>query len=176
MSRKVVNGLIFPDGSVLTSANNPFSRAIAADPAHPAASLTSVASVPRYVRVTVGQIAAATHIGFLVVTSSGNVAVAVYRDNGSDAPGTLVHASGSTANPGTGQQTIAIGTTVSIGPGDWLAYAQDNATQVVRTPSASGILLPSWRLRSGAALTSLTFVTNPTTTTGAAQAPCLWAE
>jgi hypothetical protein len=176
MSRKVVNGLIFPDGSVLTSANNPFSRAIAADPAHPAASLTSVASVPRYVRVTVGQIAAATHIGFLVVTSSGNVAVAVYRDNGSDAPGTLVHASGSTANPGTGQQTIAIGATVSIGPGDWLAYAQDNATQVVRTPSASGILLPSWRLRSGAALTSLTFVTNPTTTTGAAQAPCLWAE
>lgn len=81
-----------------------------------------------YLRVTAGVTPAATGIRVHIGTSSGNIAVAVYADNGAGAPGTRLAASGSVASPGTGPRTIALGSTLDVYPGMWIALAADNTT------------------------------------------------
>lgn len=81
-----------------------------------------------YLRVTAGYTPAATGIRIHIGTSSGNIAVAVYADNGSGAPGTRLAASGSVASPGTGPRTISLGATLAVVPGMWLALAADNTS------------------------------------------------
>lgn len=81
-----------------------------------------------FLRVTAGYTPAATGIRIHIGTSSGNIAVAVYADNGSGAPGTQLATSGSVASPGTGARTIALGATVAVAVGMWVALAADNTT------------------------------------------------
>lgn len=81
-----------------------------------------------YLRVTAGLTRAATGIRIHIGTSSGNIAVAVYADNGAGAPGARLAASGSVASPGTGARTIALGSTLDVYPGMWFALAADNTS------------------------------------------------
>lgn len=76
-----------------------------------------------------------TGITIEVGTSSGNISVAVYRNTGSGSaarPGTRVATSGAVACPATGAQTVALGSTVTVQPGDWLALSADNNTATFR--------------------------------------------
>jgi hypothetical protein len=133
--------------------------------------LALAASAVKYCRVTSGS-GPISNIGALFSVSSGNVAVAVYRDNGSDAPGALVAQSGSTACPAVGVGLVPLGSTVTVNPGDWIAYVQDNATAAIR--SGAGQSMPTWLCRFGT-VTGLTFVSNPSTS-GTSTLPALWGE
>lgn len=85
-----------------------------------------------YSRVIAGS-GTISKVGVFVGTSSGNVAVAVYNNNGSlgpsARPGTRVATSGSVACPtGTAYGQIALGASVYVEPGMWLAITADNTT------------------------------------------------
>lgn len=89
----------------------------------------SAANDARYTRVLVG--GPISNIGFHVSVSSGNICVAVYRNNGSGrsaVPGTRLATSGAVACPGAGFQTISLGGTVTVQRGDWIALSCDNTT------------------------------------------------
>lgn len=78
-------------------------------------------------------------IGVHIGTSSGNLMVAVYRGTGTGParkPGALVQSSGSVASPGTGYREIALGASVLVLPGDYLAASLDNGTITMIVVSA----------------------------------------
>lgn len=75
--------------------------------------------------------AAITKVGFLVGTVSGNVAVAAYSNSGtgrSAVPGARLAGSASVACPAAGYAEVALGSSVAVNPGDWLALACDSGT------------------------------------------------
>ena len=85
-------------------------------------------------RVILGVALSATHIGINITASSGNICVAVYRNTGSNitsVPGSRVSTSGSVACPAVGYTAVTISPAVYVGPGDWLAFAADNATAAI---------------------------------------------
>lgn len=104
---------------------------------------TSVAFSNRgfYARVLGGK-AGVSSLDIHVGVQSGNVSVAVYRNNGllgtaARPTGSPVATSGSVACPATGRQTISLGSTVDINAGDWLFLSADNSTATFgRFPSA----------------------------------------
>ena len=70
-------------------------------------------------------------IGLQVTATSGNVSVAVYRNAGvgrGAVPGAQLATSGSVACPAVGYAEIALGSSVTLSPGDWIAVSADNAT------------------------------------------------
>lgn len=72
-----------------------------------------------------------TGVRLVVITQSGNISVAVYRNTGAGiaaAPGTLLAASGAVACPAPGAATVALGATIDVLPGDWVAMSCDNTT------------------------------------------------
>lgn len=74
-------------------------------------------------------------IALEVVTASGNISVAAYRNTGTGqnaAPGTRLATSGAIACPAAGYREISLGATVTITPGDWFAISADNATAAFR--------------------------------------------
>jgi parallel beta-helix repeat protein len=87
------------------------------------------ANSTRFYRVTEG--GTISKVRANIVTSSGNIAVAVYANSGAgltSTPGTRLATSGSVASPGTGVQDVSLGATVTVAIGDWLAIGADNAT------------------------------------------------
>lgn len=64
-------------------------------------------------------------------TSSGNIAVAVYRNSGSGSaatPGARAATSGVVACPAAGSAEVALTASVDVNPGDWLCIWVDNTT------------------------------------------------
>lgn len=120
------------------------------DPASAGASAGfGVANRTAYFRVSVG--GPISKIGMDVVTQSGNVAVAAYRNSGagrSAVPGARIATSGSVVCPAVGYQEIALDVSVVLQPGDWLAVAADNAIVTLRAAHGSAMS----RLTAGRAL------------------------
>jgi hypothetical protein len=82
-----------------------------------------------YARVTAGGTISKVRLN--VVTSSGNISVAAYRNTGSGTlaqPGTQLAASGAVVCPAVGVAEISLGATITLAVGDWLAFSADNAT------------------------------------------------
>ena len=128
-----------------------------------------------YQRVTVGS-AAITKIKFVVTVQSGNMAVALFRDSGGNAPGALVVASGSFAVPvaGIGSFTVASQT---VNPGDWFALVADNTTAKFAAAAIGGgaINNPTWR-EVAQNLASLTFASNPGGLVSDSRVFAIWGE
>ena len=84
-------------------------------------------------------------VGFEVAVSSGNVSVAAYSNTGTGraaAPGPRLATSGSVACPAAGFATVALGSTISVEAGDWLALSVDNVTaSIVRNTAGSANLV-----------------------------------
>lgn len=81
-----------------------------------------------------------SNIAVDIVVSSGNICVQAFRATGagrSATPGALLASSGSVASPGTGFQSIPLGSTVTLLPGDFIAIGADNAT--VTFAGANGV-------------------------------------
>jgi hypothetical protein len=117
----------------------------AATLAVPGVAATTVGVGTYFARVTRGQAPLASKIGVVITTSSGNISVGAYRNSGSGrsaAPGTQLAGTGSIACPAAGYQEIALGTTVDIGPGDWLAVAIDGTTQKMAIQTLSNNISP----------------------------------
>lgn len=75
--------------------------------------------------------------------SSGNIAAAVYSNTGVGAaarPGTRTATTGSIASPGTGPQTLSLGGSVVVEPGDWFCVAADNTTVTFRRVLNAGLV------------------------------------
>jgi hypothetical protein len=110
-----------------------------ADPVLTSGTYTSAANQARYMRVRDGGTISKVRLN--IVTSSGNICIAVYRNSGSGlsaVPGSLVVSSGSVASPGTGDQDISLGSTIAVYPGDWIGISADNGTvQFASTANAS---------------------------------------
>ena len=102
-----------------------------------------------------------SNINVHVATSAGNLNVGIWRDNGSNAPGTLVAQSGSVACPAAGVGTISLGGSFTVGEGDWLGVAFSSASTLLRMYVNSIGSVPTWRacLFFGS---SMTLVSNPT--------------
>jgi hypothetical protein len=131
----------------------------------PAAAGALTANSATYNRVTKGNVPNATKIGIIVGVQSGNIMVGVYRNSGSgpsSLPSAQVAATSSVACPAPGYQELALGGSYSIGEGDWLALAVDNATASFARVAANGINNSPWVVRSS------TF-TLPAPTTAATQ-------
>lgn len=80
-------------------------------------------------------------IGLRVLTSGGNLSVAVYRNSGSGrnaVPGARIATSGSVAVPAIGYQEIALGSAVWVHQGDWLALSADGTTATFWSLLAAG--------------------------------------
>ena len=74
-------------------------------------------------------------IGLEVVVQSGNISVAAYRNSGtgrSSVPGVQLATSGAIACP-SGVTQIALGSSISLAAGDWLALSCDNGTATFRS-------------------------------------------
>lgn len=70
-------------------------------------------------------------IGAHVANQSGNLCFGVYANSGvgpAARPAARTATTGSVACPGGGYAEFALGASVDVKPGDWLAYAPDNAT------------------------------------------------
>lgn len=84
-----------------------------------------------YSRVLFGT-ASTSALRIRVGTSSGNIAVAVYDNNGgvgtSAAPSSQLQTSGSVACPGSGAATVNLGGAVMVPLGSWMALSANNAT------------------------------------------------
>lgn len=115
--------------------------------AMPVNSLTLTIGSPnttRYFRVVEGGTISKIRLG--VGTSSGNISVAVHRSSGrglTAVPGAQVATSGSIACPASGIQDVALGSTVNVRVGDWLAIGADNTTATfygVVATGASGLV------------------------------------
>ena len=80
-------------------------------------------------------------IALEIVTSSGNIGVAVYANTGTGRAakptGIPLATSGMVACPAAGYAELTLGATVFVKPGDWFAYSPDNATVTVRAFSAA---------------------------------------
>ena len=98
----------------------------------------SAANDTLYARVLNGYTTAATAVRINIGTSSGNICVAVYADNGSGMPGLQIATSGSVASPGTGTRSISLTSTVDVRPGMWLAISADNTTVTFARGSSPG--------------------------------------
>lgn len=86
-----------------------------------------------------------TKIGLLVGTSSGNIDVGVYAST-TMAPSTRKGSSGSTPCPASGWAEVALGSSVDVVVGDWLALSIDNVTATFRAPqSSSATNFDIWR-------------------------------
>jgi hypothetical protein len=82
-----------------------------------------------YIRMVEG--GSFSKIVIYVQATSGNIAVAVYRNSGSGAastPAARVGTSGSVPCPSVGIAEISLGATVSMLVGDWMALGADNVT------------------------------------------------
>lgn len=86
-------------------------------------------------------------IGFVVTNVAGNVSVAVLRDNGSNAPGVLAAQSASVACPALGPAAVALGSTITVNGGDWLAISSSSIVSFLA--QVAGATLPSWRSVQG---------------------------
>lgn len=92
-----------------------------------------------YMRVRDGGLI--TKIGLEVVSASGNISVAAYRNTGvgRDAvPGAQLATSGAVACPTAGYSEVALGGPALLWPGDWLAFSVDNGTATFRAIITSG--------------------------------------
>lgn len=82
-------------------------------------------------------------VGLHVATSSGNISVAAYRNTGSGrsaAPGRQLSTSGAVACPASGYAEVALGASVTLDEGDWLAVSADNTTATfVKGNSTTGV-------------------------------------
>lgn len=81
-----------------------------------------------------------SHIALQIAVQSGNICIGVYRNSGqgrSAVPGTRIASSGAIACPAVGYQDIALGSTVLMQPGDWLAISADNTTATFRCAISS---------------------------------------
>lgn len=76
-------------------------------------------------------------IGLEIVVSSGNICVAAYTNSGvgraGQPTGGRLGTSGAVASPGTGYREIALGGSIVVLPGDWLALSADNGTVTFRS-------------------------------------------
>jgi hypothetical protein len=112
-------------------------RCESADPAFMNSAAAAWPAANRVYYFRVGAAAAVGHVTVEVGTQSGNIAVGAYANNGSQgraaAPATLLASSGSIAMPAAGVQQIALGSTVGVAAGDWLAVAIDNVTAKLRS-------------------------------------------
>jgi hypothetical protein len=83
-----------------------------------------------FTRVTEGGVTI-SKIAIDVLTASGNISVAVYQNSGAGraaVPGTRLATSGAVACPATGYREVALGSSVRVEKGDWLAMSCDNVT------------------------------------------------
>lgn len=126
----------------VTSPTTGFGFPFTVDPATLRGSDTATLTANRAVYMRVRDGGVISKVGLAVATSSGNVSVAVYGNTGTGraaVPGTLKAASGPVACPAAGYAEIALGSTVTVNPGDWIAICPDNATAAFRS-GLSGLL------------------------------------
>lgn len=102
---------------------------VTSDPRLPTVLVAATASRCYYTRVTEGR-GPITAILVPIGTASGNVSVGVYSSSGVGrsaipAAAKAVTASTALASPTNGMTSVALGRTVHVQPGDWLAVAFD---------------------------------------------------
>lgn len=116
------------------------------DPIHVTSTTATAGTANRthYYRVRDG--GSISKVSLHVGTASGNLAVAVYRNTGTGQnakPGTRFASSGSVACPAAGFRDIALGQTVRVRAGDWLAFAADNTTATFAAFASTQVLATS---------------------------------
>lgn len=162
-------------GSGGGSSNAP--KAITLDPTLAASSTSfGVSNQNAYFRILGSGSWNISSIGFIVVTSAGNVSVAAYADNGSDAPGVLLKASAVFPCPAAGfGASIALGSTVTVNGGGWLAISWSTSTAKFGSAATPVTTLPNWRMVTNNGGPG-TFVSNPTSLGTPASSPviALW--
>jgi hypothetical protein len=82
-------------------------------------------------------------VRFQVTVSAGNISVAAYRNTGIGAaatPGARLAVSSTVACPATGVAEVSLGATVTLLPGDWLAFSTDNATTAITAAGTAAAL------------------------------------
>jgi hypothetical protein len=85
-------------------------------------------------------------IGLTVGTSSGNISVSINAGTpGRNGPGASRWVSGAIACPAAGDQTVSLGSTVTMKPGDWIGLSCDNTTATFRS-IAPGLGIEAWML------------------------------
>jgi hypothetical protein len=85
-------------------------------------------------------------LGLYVGVSSGNISVSVNAGVlGRNGPGASRAVSGAVACPATGDQTVSLGSTVTVYPGDWIGMSCDNTTATFRS-IAPGLGIEAWML------------------------------
>lgn len=112
------------------------------DPRNNQATLAAFGAANRCQYGRVGTGGTITGIMIDVGTSSGNISVAVYRNTGTGSaarPGTRVATSGAVACPATGNQTVSLGGSVTVQPGDWFGFSCDNTTATFRRQTNTGM-------------------------------------
>jgi hypothetical protein len=83
-------------------------------------------------------------LGLTVGVSSGNVSFSIHAGTaGRNGPGAARWVSGALACPSTGDQTVNLGATVVVQPGDWIGMSCDNTTATFRA-AAPGIGSEVW--------------------------------
>lgn len=90
-------------------------------------------------------------VGLQVTTSSGNICVAVYRASGTGrgaVPGAQLASSGSVPCPAAGYAEVALGKTVTVAPGDFLAVSADNTTAQFRAGTTVNLPGDLWKGRA----------------------------
>jgi hypothetical protein len=100
----------------------------------------AVANDAYYLRVTgTGRV---SKVALFVSVSSGNISVGAYRGRPGitvPAAGSLLATSGSVACPVAGYAEVALGSTITLVDGDWLAFSCDNTTATFARASNPGI-------------------------------------
>lgn len=126
------------------------------DPNLGSTSTTFSANNTRYYRVKGAGVI--TKIGLELVVSAGNIAVAVYASSGvgraAKPNGVPKGASGSVVCPAVGYAEIALGSSVTVVPGDWIALGTDSATTAFRSAGGGPAITA---LTDGASWTSSAF-------------------
>ena len=117
-------------------------------------------------------------LSFGVNTQSGNMALALYADNGANVPGTLIAQTGSFAVPVGGNTiaTVSLGGSYQISNGMWIALTCDNVTaEWLCGGQPAGVIFPTWRTcqwNNG----SLVFASNPASISPANRLFAIWGE
>lgn len=134
-----VLGRFGPSANLIDPLN--FGMAFTLDPMEANASMViGTANRAVYARCLNG--AVITKVRVNVIVSAGNISVAMYRNTGvgpSATMGTRIATSGSVVCPAAGVADIALGATVTVLPGDWLAVSVSDATAALAAQGTSAL-------------------------------------
>lgn len=104
----------------------------------------NTANRAQYIRLISGGLL--SKVTLRVGTASGNICIAVFRNNGQKginaAPATRLATTGAIACPAAGIQTVNLDSSVRVRKGDWIGFSADNTVASVYAYASAGASLP----------------------------------